>query len=76
MRKSYRERNGSERNRTFKKNQGPQVQLRLKSALQRMEAQYIVKTKPEKKTNNLIPMTEKDLKRLGKEITSVKKRIV
>lgn len=48
-------------------------ELRKKGALERLENQLKTGVKTEKKGTNKIPLTEKDKKRIEKEIQSLKK---
>ena len=48
--------------------------LRCRSALERLEAQLKSGVKTEKKTNNNVPLTEKDKLRINKEIETLKSR--
>lgn len=74
MKLTHTKRNGHERYRFFRKNNGPQATERRRSALQRLEAQLVSGTKPDEK-GNLIPLTEGDRIRIKNEITILTQKL-
>lgn len=74
MKLNYRSRNGHERTRFCKKNSNGSATDRRKRVIDRLEVQLKLGNKPDE-NDSLIPLEEKDVKRINKEIETLRSRI-